>query len=63
MNDTRAGTRRPGRDKAALTMEREIRELGWDRPEDAETMIGMVCPNCSQQCVETALRDEVPSDL
>jgi O-methyltransferase len=57
MNDT------PGREQAVLAKEREIRRLGWDWPDEAETMIGMVRLNCIQQCVETVLRDEVPGDL
>jgi hypothetical protein len=53
----------PGRDEAALAKQREIRELGWDWPDDAETMIGMARLGCIQECVETALRDQVPGDL
>jgi hypothetical protein len=53
----------PGRDAEKLAKDREIRELGWDWPDEAETMIGMVRLNCIQECVETALRDGVPGDL
>ena len=41
----------------------EIRRLGWDWPDEAETMIGLVRLNCIQQCVETVLEDNVPGDL
>ncbi len=41
----------------------EIRRLGWDWPDEAETMIGLVRLDCIQQCVETALEDDVPGDL
>jgi O-methyltransferase len=53
----------PGRDEEALAKERGIREFGWDWPDEAETMIGMVRLNCIQECVESVLRDEVPGDL
>jgi O-methyltransferase len=53
----------PGREESALSKDRELRELGWDWPDEAETMIGMVRLNCIQECLETALRDEVPGDL
>ncbi len=53
----------PDGDAGVLAKEREIRALGWDWPDDAETMIGMVRLNCIQECVETALRDAVPGDL
>ena len=43
--------------------QREIRRLGWDWPDEAETMIGMVRLDCIQDCVETALRDNIPGDL
>ena len=56
-------TEAPGRDAGQLAKEREIRELGWDWPDEAETMIGMVRLNCIQECVETALRDGIPGDL
>jgi len=53
----------PDRNAGELGREREIRELGWDWPDTAETMIGMVRLNCIQECVETALCDDVPGDL
>lgn len=53
----------PGRDEEVLAKERKIRELGWDWPEEAETMIGMVRLACIQECVETALREGVQGDL
>jgi O-methyltransferase len=52
-----------GRDVEKLVKDREIRELGWDWPDEAETMIGMVRLNCIQECVETVLREGVPGDL
>lgn len=53
----------PGRDEAALAKDREIRQLGWDWPDEAETMVGMERLNAIQRCAETALRDGVPGDL
>jgi O-methyltransferase len=53
----------PGLDGDVLAKEREIRELGWDWPDEAETMIGMVRLSCIQECTETALREGVPGDF
>jgi O-methyltransferase len=53
----------PGRDPAEKAKNREIRELGWDWPDEAETMIGMVRLGCIQECVERAILDGVPGDL
>jgi O-methyltransferase len=53
----------PGRDPAEEANKREIRELGWDWPDAAETMIGMVRLGCIQECVERAILDGVPGDL
>jgi O-methyltransferase len=53
----------PGLDGDVLAKEREIRELGWDWPDEAETMIGMVRLSCIQECAETALREGVPGDF
>jgi hypothetical protein len=50
-------------DSSVTPEQLEIRRLGWDWPEDGETMIGMVRLNNIQECVEAALRDEVPGDL
>jgi hypothetical protein len=41
----------------------EIRRLGWDWPDEAETMIGLVRLDAIQQCCETVLKDNVPGDL
>ncbi len=46
-----------------LEAQAEIRRLGWDWPDEAETMIGMVRLDCIQQCVETVLENNVPGDL
>jgi hypothetical protein len=53
----------PGRDPAEKAKNREIRELGWDWPDEAETMIGMVRLGCIQECVERVILDGVPGDL
>jgi O-methyltransferase len=53
----------PGRDSEGLAKDREIRELGWDWPDQAETMVGMARLNSVHECVETVLRDGVPGDL
>ena len=53
----------PGRDPAEKAKNREIRELGWDWPDEAETMIGLVRLGCIQECVERAIIDGVPGDL
>jgi len=53
----------PGRDSAALAEQRELRQSGWDWPDEAETMIGMVRLDSIQECVSTVIRDEVPGDL
>lgn len=42
---------------------KEVRDLGLDWPADALTMIGMQRLVSLQQCVETALTDDVPGDL
>ena len=46
-----------------LDEQREIRRRGWDWPDEAETMVGMVRLGCIQECVETVLRDKIPGDL
>ena len=53
----------PGRDNDQLAAAREIRESGWDWPDEGETMIGLERLNCVQGCVESVLRDGVPGDL
>jgi macrocin-O-methyltransferase TylF-like protien len=53
----------PGRDLQELARDREIRELGWDWPDDGETMIGIPRLSCIQECVETVIREDVPGDL
>jgi hypothetical protein len=53
----------PGRDPYALARQREIRMIGKDWPEDAETMIGMLRLDCIQDCVETVLREQIPGDF
>jgi hypothetical protein len=53
----------PERDEEALAKQREIRELGWDWPDEAETMIGMVRLDCIQHCVEAVLSDKIPGDV
>jgi hypothetical protein len=53
----------PGRDLYELARQREVRMIGKDWPQDAETMIGMLRLDCIQECVETVLREQVPGDF
>jgi hypothetical protein len=53
----------PGRDPYELAKQRDIRMIGKDWPEDAETMIGILRLDCIQECVETVLRDDIPGDF
>jgi len=53
----------PGRDTEQLAAEREIRRVGKDWPEEAETMIGMARLDNLQECAEVLLSDGVPGDL
>ena len=53
----------PGRDPLELSKQRDVRMIGKDWPEDAETMIGMLRLDCIQECVETVIRDQVHGDL
>lgn len=53
----------PGRDAEQLAEKRTLRESGWDWPDQAETMIGLLRLNCIEECVTTALREGVPGDL
>ena len=53
----------PGRDADLLAEQRRLRESGWDWPDEAETMVGMLRLNCIEECVTTAVRDGVPGDL
>ena len=53
----------PGRNKEQLAEKRMLRESGWDWPDEAETMIGLLRLNCIEECTTIALRDCVPGDL
>jgi hypothetical protein len=53
----------PGRDPLELAKLRDVRMIGKDWPEDAETMVGMLRLDCIQECVETVIREGVPGDL
>ncbi len=53
----------PGRDAEKLAKDREIREPGWDWPDEAETMIGLLRLNCIEECVKSVVRHGVPGDL
>ena len=53
----------PGRDPLELSKQRDVRMIGKDWPQDAETMIGMLRLDCIQECVETVIRDQVHGDL
>ena len=50
-------------ESSVTSEQKEVRRLGWDWPDQAETMIGMVRLNCIQECVETVLRDGIAGDL
>src|SRR5436305_13632053 len=41
----------------------ELRFLGKDWPEDAETMIGVERLDNIRQCIESAVKDAVPGDV
>jgi O-methyltransferase len=43
--------------------DKRARDLGQDWPVDAETMIGMQRLTSLQECVETALTEDIPGDL
>jgi hypothetical protein len=53
----------PGRDLYELALQRDVRMIGKDWPEDGETMIGMLRLDCLQECVETVLREQIPGDF
>jgi O-methyltransferase len=53
----------PGRDIEALSERRKLRESGWDWPDEAETMIGMLRLNSIEECVKAVDRDQVAGDL
>jgi hypothetical protein len=53
----------PGRDPYELAQQRDVRMIGKDWPEDAETMVGMLRLDCIQECVETVIREGIPGDL
>jgi Macrocin-O-methyltransferase (TylF)/Glycosyltransferase WbsX len=53
----------PGRDPYELAQQRDVRMIGKDWPEDAETMVGMRRLDCIQECVETVIREDIPGDL
>src|SRR5665213_1255346 len=46
----------PGRDREAIAQQRSLRESGWDWPDEAETMIGLLRLNCIEECVRTVVR-------
>ena len=41
----------------------KLREMGWDWPARAESMIGLRRMDNIQECIQTVLRDDVPGDL
>jgi hypothetical protein len=53
----------PGRDPVELAKQRDVRMIGKDWPENAETMVGMLRLDCIQECVETVIRERVQGDL
>lgn len=53
----------PGRDSHALAQRRTLRETGWDWPDEAETMIGLIRLNCIEECVKSVVHQNIPGDL